>query len=72
MATTKPAGPKSKGLSIAAKREKFYSGGITEPFGYEPRTIALSDLTKDQVEDLKADPFLIVNDVEIEVEAEKK
>ena len=65
------AGPKTKGLSIAAKREQFYSAGQTEPFGYEPRTISLADLTPGQVEELKADPYLIVQEVDI-AEEEKK
>lgn len=66
MAKTAPkAGPTNKGLSIAAKREQFYSGGQSQPFGFEPRTIALADLTKDQAEELQADPFLIVKEVDI-------
>lgn len=67
----KAAGPKTKGLAITAKRERFFSGGITEPFGFEARTIALADLTEDQVEELKADTFLIVKEVEVDVPAEE-
>lgn len=59
------AGPTNKGLSIAAKREIFYSGGQTTPFGFEPRTIALADLTEDQAEELRNDPFLVVKEVDI-------
>ncbi len=64
----KAAGPATKGLKISAKREKFYSGGITQPFGYEPRTIPLSDLTPEQAEELIADPWLVVEEVEIKAD----
>ncbi len=71
-AAPKTAGPATAGLSIAAKREKFYSGGIAEPFGYDARVIPLDQLTEEQVEELKADPYLIVKDVEIAAEEPAK
>ena len=70
--TKKPAGPATKGLRITAKRESFYSAGISTPFGFEPREIALSDLDKEQVEALREDPYLVVADVDIaDTKAEK-
>ena len=71
-AVPKKAGPKDKGLTIAAKREQYYSGGQTVPFGFEPRTIALADLTEEQVEELRGDPYLLVKDVDIAPEPEAK
>ena len=59
------SGPTNKGLRIHAKREIFYSAGIVEPFGFDPREIAFSDLKDEQVVELKADPFLVVVEVDI-------
>lgn len=73
MATpTTPKAPATtvKALSIAAKRESFYSGGQPIPFGFEPRVIVLSKLEPDQVKELRADPYLIVKDVDVEAEPE--
>lgn len=64
----KAAGPATKGLKISAKREKFYSGGITEPFGYEPRVVPLSELSTEQVEELTSDTWLVVEEVDIKVD----
>lgn len=70
MATTNTSDAKTKkvkALSIAAKRESFYSAGITTPFTFEARSIPLSDLKKEQIEELKNDPYLVVSDAEVEV-----
>lgn len=61
---------KVKALSVAAKRESFYSAGITTPFTFEARSIALTDLTDAQIKELKEDPYLVVRDTEMDVPAE--
>lgn len=61
------------GLRVTAKTPSYYSAGITTPFANEPRDIALTDLTKAQAAELRADPWLIVQDCEIKAaEAETK
>ncbi|MDH4449201.1 MAG: hypothetical protein QE265_01245 [Rhodoferax sp.] len=61
---------KVKALSVAAKRERFFSAGITTPFTYEARDIPLTDLTEAQIKELKEDPYLVVRETEMEVPAE--
>lgn len=72
MATTKakPAGDASKGLKVTARADHFRRAGFA--FTGEARVIPLSDLTVDQVEQLKTEPMLVVQDVEIKAEAEAK
>jgi hypothetical protein len=67
MATSKnqSAGPKNKGLRVVAKRGSFYRAGLQ--FGSEPRTIALADLTPEQVEAITGEPMLVAVEVDIEV-----
>lgn len=72
MATTKakPAGSATQGLKVTARADHFRRAGFA--FTGEARVIPLSDLTDDQVEQLKAEPMLVVQDVEIKAEAETK
>lgn len=51
-------------LRIKAKVKSFRRAGLA--FGEEPTTVAVNALRKDQVAALKAEPMLIVEDVEIE------
>jgi hypothetical protein len=53
-----------KGLMVSAKRESFYSGGQTAPFGFEPRFVAFSELTDAQEDELRSDPYIIVKDAD--------
>ena len=59
----KPSARKGKALRISAKATAFRRAGIT--FGREPTVVMLSDLEKDQVELLRAEPMLTVEDVEV-------
>ena len=63
---TKKSEPRAadKGLLVAAKRESFYAGGQAAPFGFEPRFVPLADLTPEQEDELRADPYLIVKDAD--------
>lgn len=73
MATTKQpgkAGPATKGLKVASAVEGFRRAG--RAWGREPQVVPLSELTADQVEALKAEPNLVVVDVDIEPAAEAK
>ena len=65
MATTKSkaAGPANKGLQVTAKREIFFRGG--QQFGHETRVVALADLTTEQAEQIRAEPMLVVSEVDI-------
>lgn len=72
MATTKakPAGDASKGLKVTARADHFRRAGHV--FTGEARVIPLSDLTDEQVEQLKTEPMLVVQDVDIKPEPEGK
>lgn len=72
MATTKakPAGSATQGLKVIARAASFRRAGHV--FTGEATVIQLSELTVDQVEQLKAEPMLVVQDVEIKAEAEAK
>ncbi len=66
MATTKKAkaaGPATKGLQVTAKRDGFRRAGI-EFNG--TNTLPMSELTEDQVEAIKAEPMLVVTEVDID------
>ena len=58
------AGPATKGLKVIARPQTFRRAGYA--FTREPVTIALSELTPEQVELLKAEPSLVVQEVDIE------
>lgn len=60
----KAAGPETKGMKVTARPASFRRAGYT--FGSEPRVIALSDLTQEQVEQLEADTNLVCQRVDIE------
>lgn len=71
MATTKakPAGDASKGLKVTARADHFRRAGFA--FTGEARVIPLSDLTEEQVEQLKNEPLLVVQEVDIKAEVAK-
>lgn len=53
-----------QGLEVIAKTsETFYRAG--RGWSQTPTTIALTDLTKAEIEELKAEPLLIVREVEL-------
>jgi hypothetical protein len=66
----KAAGPETKGLKVTARPASFRRAGYS--FGSEPRVIALSDLTQEQVEQLEGDTNLVCQRVDIEAPAAKK
>lgn len=68
MATTnlkkpKPAGDASRGLQIVSRPAAFYRCG--RMFTATPTTLSLADLSDDEVERLKAEPLLVVTEVDI-------
>lgn len=65
MATSKKAaaGPATRGLRVTPKRDGFRRAGI-EFTG--TTVLPLSDLSADQVEALKAETMLVVDEVDIE------
>lgn len=65
-AKPKPA-KKAPGLRIKAKTRSFRRAGLT--FGEQPVDVPLSELSKEQRAALKAEPMLVVEDIEITVEA---
>ena len=68
MATTKKAGPATKGLKVTARAASFWRGG--HQFGAEPKTLALADLTPEQAEAIRHEGrpggMLVVEEVDIE------
>ena len=62
--TPNAAGPATRGLRVTAKRDGFRRAGIE---WHGTSTVALSELTADQVEAIKAETqMLIVDEVDIE------
>lgn len=59
----KAAGVATKGLSVISKRASFYRGGME--FGSDARIVPLSDLTEAQAEQIRAEPMLVVTEVDI-------
>lgn len=57
------AGAATRGLKVTAKRESFWRGGIQ--FGFEPKTVAFSDITPEQKEAIEDEPMLIVQEVDL-------
>ncbi|OYZ03495.1 MAG: hypothetical protein B7Y42_00520 [Polaromonas sp. 28-63-22] len=74
MATTKKSEARSadKGLMVSAKRESFYSGGQTTPFGFEPRFVPFAALTAEQEEELRNDPYIVAIDADAPVTPPEK
>jgi len=66
MATRNPktAGPATQGLKIVSRPASFCRAG--RQFTSDPTIIPLSELTPDQAEALKAEPNLVVTEVDIE------
>ncbi|SDO76449.1 hypothetical protein SAMN05216303_102295 [Rhodoferax sp. OV413] len=62
------AGPATKGLKIIARCESFRRAGHS--FGADAKTISLADLTDDQVDLLKGERLLVVQEVDIEPKKE--
>lgn len=58
------AGPATKGLKVTARPASFRRAGHT--FSGEAKTIPLADLTEQQVEQIKSDPNLVWQEVDIE------
>jgi hypothetical protein len=62
-----PAPPEPKkqpALKVTCKKESFLRAG--RQWTKEPKTVLITDLTQGQVKVLKAEPMLIVEEVEIE------
>lgn len=73
MAAKKPrvpaaAGPATRGLKVVSRRPSFCRAG--RQFTGEPTIIPLSELTEDEVDALKDEPMLVVQEVDIEPEDE--
>lgn len=66
--TPKAAGPATKGIKVIARAATFRRAGFV--FGAEPVVIPLAGLTDEQVEQLRTEPLLVCQDVDIEVPAE--
>jgi len=66
---TKAAGPSTRGLKVIARAPSFRRAGHV--FGAEAKTIPMSDLTDDQVDLLKAEPMLVVQEVDVDPEKEE-
>lgn len=62
-AKQKTAGPATRGLKVTTKRDGFRRAGI-EWNG--TTTVALSELTAEQVEAIQAESLLIVEEVDID------
>lgn len=67
---SKAAGPATRGLKVVARPASFRRGGFT--FTADARTIPLDQLTEEQVESIKGDSNLVVQEVDIEPPAEDK
>lgn len=66
----KAAGPATKGLKVVSRPASFRRGGHT--FTADPTTIPLDQLTEEQVEQIKGDKNLVVQEVDVEPPAEEK
>ena len=60
---TEPAAPIKRGLQIVSRPAAFMRCG--RMFTAKPTTIALSALSADEVKRLKAEPLLVVQEVDI-------
>ncbi|MDO8776205.1 MAG: hypothetical protein Q7K57_47360 [Burkholderiaceae bacterium] len=65
---SRAAGPATRGLKVTARPASFRRGGHT--FSGEAKTIPLSELSAEQVEQITTDPNLVVQEVDIEPPAE--
>ena len=66
------AGALPPALSITAKRESYYAGGQTTPFGFEARVVPTTEFTPEQLADLGQDPYVIVKPTELPAEAQPR
>lgn len=66
---SKAAGGADKGLKVTARADHFRRCGFA--FTGEATVIPLADLTEEQVEQLKKEPLLVVQEVDIKPESEK-
>lgn len=57
------AGPATRGLEVTAKRESFWRGGIQ--FGFEAKTVALSEISPEQHDAILEEPMLITKEVDL-------
>ncbi len=64
-AAAKPPAPAKPvvGLTVTCRGDSFWRAG--RHWTSKPITVALEDLTEEQIEQLKAEPMLMVEDVEI-------
>lgn len=69
-AKTAQKGKTAPGLRIVARPDSFRRAG--REFGREPQEILLDDLTKEQIAALKAEPELVVTEIEIALPAEEE
>ncbi|MGA0610563.1 HI1506-related protein [Caldimonas sp. KR1-144] len=65
-AAQRVAGAPIKALKVISRRDSFRRAGFE--FTGEAKTLPLDELTDDQVEALKAEPLLVVSEVDIEPE----
>ncbi|WP_136414820.1 HI1506-related protein [Herbaspirillum sp. ST 5-3] len=56
------------GLEVCSTRDGFRRAGLS--WSKQPTTVPLSELTKEQIATLKAEPALKVREVEIQADAE--
>lgn len=68
MADPKPKTRKVAGLRVSAKVVGFRRAG--RAWGTAPTDVPLNDLNKTQIAQLRDEPQLVVEDIEIEVAAE--
>lgn len=62
----KKAGDATQGVEVIAKADVFYRAG--RQWGQNPTVVPLSDLTEEQLQELRDEPLLIVREVEIKPE----
>ena len=60
---TPKAGDKLHGVEVIAKADVFYRAG--RAWGHAPTVVPLSELTEDELDELKSEPMLLVREVDI-------
>lgn len=65
MSKPQTAGPENRGLEITARRDSFWRAGLE--FGAAPRQVRLSDLTPAEADALRAEPQLVVAEIDMPV-----
>ncbi|MDH0494251.1 HI1506-related protein [Comamonas aquatica] len=67
-AATRPAGPATEAIKVVPKRAGFRRAGYAFP--EEGQTIALSELSEEQLQQLEAEPMLVTSRVTVAGQAE--